>query len=137
MIYYGSMGDMARYAHYRECAEHHAIARGTSWQIETWSAGSASAIAWYCHDVLGMKRAGKQMRPLSEHIPALAVHARYIRGAYLLLHERYAEALPWLEECLREPPGSRAAWARSHGGRAMRAIAVLTCLTPVRSRANA
>lgn len=114
-IYYGIRGEVAAYERYRQRAEHHAIARGATWQVETWTAGSAAVIALLLHDRLAMKSAAEQMRRLSEHIPSLEVHARHLRGLYLLMRGQATEALPWLTDCLQEAPGSRTAWGNHHG----------------------
>ncbi|HKU42140.1 MAG TPA: hypothetical protein VJR89_28470, partial [Polyangiales bacterium] len=115
MVYHGQRGELAAYARYRQRAELHAIARGTAWQIETWSPGPESVIAMLLHDALAMKSASEQMRRMSEELPTLVIHARHFRGAYLLLRGRFADAIPWLSDCLREPPASHLAWAHLHG----------------------
>ncbi|HKP61450.1 MAG TPA: hypothetical protein VJV78_32195, partial [Polyangiales bacterium] len=115
MLHHGFIGDIAGYEHYRQRAELHAIARGTTWQFETWLPGPASSIASYLHDALSMKSSADQMQRLSEGVETLAVHARLMRGCYLVLRGKYAEAIPFIVECLEEPPCSRIAWARSHG----------------------
>jgi tetratricopeptide (TPR) repeat protein len=115
MIHHGFRGDVAAYEHYRRQAELHAIARGTTWQIETWIAGPISVIALQLHDALSMKSASEQMRRTSEELPSLVVHARHMRGVYLLLRGKHAEAVPFLADCLQAPPGRRVAWAHCHG----------------------
>jgi len=114
-IYYGLHGMLAEYAHCRERVEQLAIQHGTSWQTEVWVPGPESALALVLHDAMGMKRAAEQMKRLSLSAPTLRVHARHMHGAYLLMRDRSAEALPWLEDCLHEAVCSRPAWGRSHG----------------------
>ena len=114
-LYYGLHGMLAEYMHSRERVEQLAIHHGTSWQTEVWVPGPESALALVTHDAMGMKRAAEQMKRLSLSAPSLRVHARHMQGAYLLMRDRSAEALPWLEDCLHEAPCSRAAWGRSHG----------------------
>jgi hypothetical protein len=114
-LYHGSRGEMVAYDRYRRLAEHHAIARGTTWQLETWYPGPASSIALQLHDALAMKSAAEQLQRMTRLLPGIEVHARMIRGAYLLLRGKYAEAVPYLADCLQEAPRSRTAWARSHG----------------------
>ena len=114
-ICYGYRGDMVLHRRFLERAELHAIARGTTWQIETWSPGPMSSLSLYIKDVLLAKHASEQMRRLSESLPSVRPHARHMRGVYLLLRGRPAQALPWMEGVLQEPPLSRTAWGHSHG----------------------
>jgi hypothetical protein len=62
-----------------------------------------------------MKNASEQMRRSGEQIPSCEVHARHMRGNYLLLRGKYAEAVPLLEDCLFEEPGTRSGWGRHLG----------------------
>jgi tetratricopeptide (TPR) repeat protein len=114
-IHHGVRGNIAAYEHYRQRAEHHAIARGTSWQVEAWLPGPMSVMAMQLRDALAMKTASEQMRRSGEQIPACEVHARHMRGNYLLLRGKYAEALPLLEDCLSEEPCVRSGWGRHLG----------------------
>lgn len=114
-VSYGFRGMLAEYAHCKERVEQFAIQHGTSWQTEVWVPGPESALALLLHDALAMKRAAEQMKRLSTTAPSLRVHARHMYGSYLLLHNRCAEAVPWLEDCLHEAPLCRVAWGRSHG----------------------
>jgi hypothetical protein len=45
----------------------------------------------------------------------LRVYAERCRGAYLLLRERYSQALPCLEQCLEEPIRNNYGWGQAHG----------------------
>jgi tetratricopeptide (TPR) repeat protein len=114
-IFHGVRGNIAAYEHFRQRAEHHAIARGTSWQVEAWIPGPMSVIAMQLRDALAMKNASEQMRRSGEQIPSCEVHARHMRGNYLLLRGKYAEAVPLLEDCLFEEPGTRSGWGRHLG----------------------
>lgn len=114
-LYYGHQGDVKRFDLYRERVEQHAIQQGASWQVETWMASACSAIHLRMHDAFAMKRTAEQVQRLSQTIPSLAIHARYFRGAYLVMRRRYAESLPWLEECLGLEPRSIIAWSVMHG----------------------
>jgi len=114
-VFHGQRGDMLLHKRYLGHAELHAIGRGTTWQVETWSPGPMTSLALLTHDALLAKHASEQMRRLSESLPSLVPHARHMRGVYLMLRGRHVQALPWLESVLAEPPAARAAWTHSHG----------------------
>lgn len=114
-LYHAHQGDVRSFERYRQSAERHAVQQGTSWQVETWASCALTAVYMRMHDAMGMKQAAEQLLRLTKEIPALEPHARRARGTYLLMRERYAQALPWLEECLREEPRAVAGWARAHG----------------------
>jgi tetratricopeptide (TPR) repeat protein len=114
-LYYAHQGNFRLFERYRQRAEHHAVQQGTSWQVETWASCALTAVYMRMHDAMGMKQAAEQLQRLTQEIPALEPHARRARGTYLLMREKYAEALPWLEECLREEPRVVAGWGRMHG----------------------
>jgi tetratricopeptide (TPR) repeat protein len=114
-LYYAHQGNFRLFERFRQRAEHHAIQQGTSWQVETWASCAQTAVYMRLHDAMGMKQAAEQLQRLTHDIPALEPHARRARGTYLLMRDRYGEALPWLEECLREEPRIVAGWARTHG----------------------
>jgi hypothetical protein len=114
-MYYAHHGDAKLYAHYRERAEQRAIQLGAIWQNETWTLLVEAIVSLRHHDAMSMKRVSEQLRSASEIIPTLSVFADRSRGSYLLLRERYAPALPWLEHCLGEEVRLNFGWGRSHG----------------------
>lgn len=114
-LYYAHQGNVKMFERHRQRAEHHAIQQGTTWQVETWATGAGTAMYMRMHDAMGMKQAFEQLQRLAQDIPALELHARRARGSYLMMRGRYAEALPWLEECLHEEPRAVAGWARAQG----------------------
>jgi tetratricopeptide (TPR) repeat protein len=115
-VYYAHQGDRELYEHYRSRAEEHAIQRGSAWQIETWAPGAAITFYLRTADAMGLKESQEQLGRLERRIPALSVVTQRARGAFLYLRRRYAEALPVMEECLRETPLGVIGWARAHGG---------------------
>jgi tetratricopeptide (TPR) repeat protein len=114
-LYYAHQGNVAMFERARQRAEHAAIQQGATWQVETWATGASTAMYMRIHDAMGMKQACEQLERMSQENPGLEVHARRARGAYLLMRGRYREALPLLEECLREEPRTIAGWARAMG----------------------
>ncbi len=114
-LYYAHQGNVQMFERCRQRAEHLAIQQGATWQVETWATCGSTAMYMRVHDAMGMKQACEQLDRLSRDNPSLELHARRARGAYLLMRGRYAEALPWLEECLREEPRTIAGWARAMG----------------------
>jgi tetratricopeptide (TPR) repeat protein len=115
-VYYAHQGNHELFEHYRNRAELHAIQRGSAWQIETWAPGAAVTFYLRTADAMGLKESHEQLARLEKRIPALAVVTQRARGAFLFLRRRYQEALPVMEECLRETPLSVIGWARAHGG---------------------
>ncbi|MDB4976570.1 MAG: serine/threonine protein kinase, partial [Myxococcaceae bacterium] len=114
-VFYAHQGNAALFGEYAERAELHAIQQGSSWQIETWFASSKSAVDLRTRDLMGQKHASEQLQRMSQTVPSLDLAARRARGAYLMMRKKYAEALPWLEECLQEEPLSTAGWSCMHG----------------------
>jgi tetratricopeptide (TPR) repeat protein len=115
MAFYAHQGNVRQYAVYAARAEQHAIQQGTSWQMETWFASVKASVALRTHDVMGLKHASEHLQKLSQTIPSLDLPARRTRGTYLMTRKKYAEALPWLEEVLREESQSTAGWSTIHG----------------------
>jgi tetratricopeptide (TPR) repeat protein len=114
-LFHAHQGNFRQFERCRQRAEQQAVQQGTSWQVETWAVGASTAMYMRMHDAMGMKQALEQLSRLSQEIPALDAHARRARGTYLLMRRKYTEALPWLEECLREEPRAVVGWARAHG----------------------
>jgi len=114
-MYYGHQGNAQLYRQYRELSERCAIQQGAIWQNETWALLVESVVSHRHHDTMAMKRVAEQLRSASKIIPTLSVYADRSRGTYLLMRERYAEALVWLECCLEEPMRKNFGWGRSHG----------------------
>jgi tetratricopeptide (TPR) repeat protein len=113
--YYAHQGNGTLYRHHRELSEQRAIQQGAIWQNETWALLVESIASHRHRDAMAMKRVAEQLRSASKVVPTLAVYADRSRGTYLLLRERYSEALVWLERCLDERPRFNFAWGRSHG----------------------
>jgi hypothetical protein len=114
-LYYGCRGDARRFAEHRHRAEMHAIKRGSAWQVETWMPAASITVAFRSRDAMAMKQALEQLERLEKRIPSLSPYRARAHGAYLLLRQRPAEALPWLAQCLGESPEELSGWARSHG----------------------
>lgn len=112
-VYAAYQGDLGGFARHRADAEHQAIQLGTSWQVETWGPPAQIFVAFRTRDAMSLKRVAEQLARLSQQIPSLDRLARRARGAYLALRGRKNEALPWLEEVLREPPRAYAGWTRA------------------------
>jgi tetratricopeptide (TPR) repeat protein len=115
MAYYASQGDLKQAEHHRAEAERYAIQQGTLWQVDTGGKTLFVGLSLRLHDALGIKRCEEQLAAYREHVPSLAHYARRAHGGYLLLRERYREALPWLEGCLADPPRQYIGWGRAHG----------------------
>jgi tetratricopeptide (TPR) repeat protein len=114
-VYYANQGNRELYERYRSRAELHAIQRGSAWQVETWAPGAAITASLRTYDAMSLKESYEQLRRLERRIPSLALLARRCRGAYLYLRKRYQEALPVLEDCLKEVPLGVNGWGRAHG----------------------
>lgn len=115
MVYYASQGDLKQAEHHRAEAERYAIQQGTLWQVDTGGKTWFVGLNLRLHDAIAMKRCEEQLAAYRDDIPSLAYYARRAHGAYLLLRERYQEALPWLEGCLQDPPRQYIGWGRAHG----------------------
>ena len=113
--YYANQGNLELFERYRRRAEMHAIQRGSAWQAETWGLGAAITVYQRTHDAMGLKHCYEQLSRLAREVPSLALLARRCRGAYLLVRERYSDALPHLERCLEEEPLGVIGWGRAHG----------------------
>lgn len=114
-IFYGARGNVRAYLWHRERLEQLAIAHGTLWQLESGIAGPGSTIAFLLHDALGLKAECEQMERVADNQPGLTRLLREMRAMYLILRERYEEALPLLATCMNEPACSRHGWTRAHG----------------------
>ena len=114
-MYYANQGNLTLADHYRRRAELHAIQRGSAWQIEIWVPAGSIAVYLRTDDALGMKHAHAQLKQQAQRTPSLELLADRAKGAYLRLRRRYADALPFLESCLEEPPLAVLGWARAHG----------------------
>jgi tetratricopeptide (TPR) repeat protein len=112
--YFAYAGNAEMFERYRQRVEMHAIARGSSWQVEIWTAATSVMLYLRTHDAVGMKRSIEQLQRLSPELPSLNVYVRRARGAYLLLREKYAEAIACLEPCLSEEPRAVAGWGSEH-----------------------
>jgi tetratricopeptide (TPR) repeat protein len=114
-VYYANQGNRELFEQYRARAELHAIQRGTAWQIETWAPGAAITSALRSYDAMALKESQEQLSRLQKRVPSLTLIAERSRGAFLFLRRRYEEALPLLEECLKEKPRGVIGWGRAHG----------------------
>lgn len=111
--YHAQRGDLQRFECYRQRVELHAVQLGTTWQVETWAAESAIPRAQRLFDAMLLKRALRELTRLSQDVPSLARAAKHARGNYLVMREKYAEAIPFLED--DEPPGQYIGWSGYHG----------------------
>jgi hypothetical protein len=114
-VYQAAMGKVALFHEFNQRVEMHAIERGSAWQVETWAAGASIAVQQRADDRAGMKAASEELRRLAHEIPSFEVLARRAEGASLLMQGCSREAVPLLEECLREPMRETVGWARAHG----------------------
>lgn len=114
MLHYANQGDAARFEHYRERVERHAIQRGSAWQVDTWASAALITVALRTYDALRMRQALEQLKRLSREVPSLTLLVRRAQGAYLLLREK-PEASAVLASVLDETPLAVVGWARAHG----------------------
>lgn len=117
MLHYAHRGRMHLAQEYERRVEDFAIRRGSAWQIETWSAAAAISIHFRTDNVLGMKRAAKELQQIVPEVPSLALLAKRAWGAYLLLRGQPAKALRELESSDDEPM-EVVGWTRSQATRA-------------------
>ncbi|HEX6244462.1 MAG TPA: protein kinase, partial [Polyangiales bacterium] len=115
-LYYAQQGDQQRSNEHRQRVELHALQRGVTWQIDVWAPGGAISACTRTHDALRLKQAIEQLRHLSKSTPSLTQPMRRARGAYLVLQERYEEALVVFEEERRNGDRSVVGWARMLAG---------------------
>ncbi len=111
MMYYGNQGDRARFEHYRERVEMHAIQRGTAWQAETWAAAAQLTVYLRTFDGTRMKHCVDQLERIGAEVPSMAHFIDRGRGFYLLLRDRPKEAAPLLEPALAAEPMEQVSWA--------------------------
>jgi len=95
--FYAGRGDMLRAAACRQRVEMQALRVGAAWQIVTLAPIQASLACLWMHDAMQAKRAAAELERLSRELPALAREARRSRACYLVLSERYAEAIDSLQ----------------------------------------
>jgi tetratricopeptide (TPR) repeat protein len=118
-LHHMSIGQLERAESYQRLVELGAIQLGTVWQVESWAAAVYGALL--LDDASAMKRAAEELSRLAQDVPTFAVFARWWRAAYLVLRERYEEALALYEEEDRTLrllyAGPALSWfARAHNG---------------------
>jgi len=92
-LYHGHQGNSQLAAHHKAQVEIHALQRGITWQLEVWSPSSAIAVADRQQDAMAAKRATEQLRHISAEVPSLLSHVHAGNAVYLLLRERFVEAI--------------------------------------------
>jgi tetratricopeptide (TPR) repeat protein len=93
--------------------EVHAVQLGNAWQLETWLPADTFKIAVRTNDAAIMKRVQQELARLHSELPALELFERHARGTYLVLRNKFEQAIPLLDT--DEEPASRAGWARTRG----------------------
>jgi len=111
--YYGGQGYVERAAKYVARMEMHAIQLGSAWQVEAWGPADSFKIAVRTHNPAIMKRVLQELTRLSDELPALALWERHARGTYLLLRNKFEQAIPLLDT--KEDPESNVSWPRTRG----------------------
>jgi hypothetical protein len=116
MVYYGNRGDLEKFKEYRQRVELHAIARGTAWQVETWTYSGLITVYARTGDVAGLKECVEQLKRLSVEMPSLRYAYSRALGGYLVLRGSPSDALDVIGQ--GEAPGRVLGWARGEGLRA-------------------
>jgi tetratricopeptide (TPR) repeat protein len=80
-----------------------------------WTPSAEITYALRAWDAMAVKQSLAQVERLAASIPSLKLWVARTHGAHLVLRQRYAEALPWLEQCLEERPKAAIGWGRSLG----------------------
>jgi serine/threonine-protein kinase len=111
MMYYGNQGDRARFEHYRERVEMHAIQRGTAWQAETWAAAAQLTVYLRTFDGTRMKHCVDQLQRIGVEVPSMAHFVERSRGFYFLLRDKPKEAEALLSDALHATPLESVSWA--------------------------
>ncbi|MFT3926655.1 MAG: protein kinase [Myxococcales bacterium] len=90
-IYYDSIGQADRAAHFRREVELGIIRLGSAWQVDTWRA--PVQVLSFPEDPSAFRRMAEEMERLSGTAPSYEAYARWNRAAYLVLRGRYEDAL--------------------------------------------
>lgn len=115
-LYYAQQGNQKRSDEHRQRVELRALQRGVTWQVDVWAPGGAISACTRTYDALRLKQAVEQLRHLSKGTTSLTHPMRRARGTYLILQERYEEALAVFEEERRAGGRSVVGWARMLAG---------------------
>jgi tetratricopeptide (TPR) repeat protein len=117
MTYHTLRGDTARMEHYRRLLELHAIAGGSTWQVEWFFAPIEAGAGATFGDLVAVRRGVERLEQLTHEVPSLATMRDMARIALHYRRGEYRAAVRLGEAWLREaPPQSIIGWGV---GRAM------------------
>lgn len=117
--YYAGQGDMQRSDCFQKRLEVHAVTLGSAWQAETWAPLNTMKNALRVRDPSLMKRAMQEMNRLSSELPSFVPVHQQAHGFYLVMREKYEQAIPVLEVDAHPPftsgwPNARGELARAY-----------------------
>lgn len=111
-VYFGTRGDRASADAYETRIDLRAIQLGTAWQAEIWLPLRALRLALLTDDAVVAKQAMEGLSRLAADLTHLGAQERVARATYLILRQKYAEALPLLE--VEEEPVAVVGWSYGH-----------------------